>query len=162
TMNAELDGTIPVRAGEELPTDPLEDYLRQQLPDASGPMTVEQFGLGHSNLTYLLRFGETELVLRRAPVGNQVTSAHDMGREFRILSKLWAVFPPAPRPVLYCEDTDILGVPFYLMERRRGIILRQKIPAGLEIDSPMARRLSTALIDNLARLHSLNYREAGL
>jgi aminoglycoside phosphotransferase (APT) family kinase protein len=110
----------------------------------------------------LVRVGDQDFVLRRPPFGNQVKTAHDMGREFRILSKLNAVYPPAPRPLFYCEDSGVLGAPFYLMERRRGIVLRRPDTPGVTIDPPTARRLSTALIDNLALLHSLDYRAAGL
>src|SRR3954449_11067973 len=161
-MHEEYDRTAPVRAGEELPVAALEAFLRRHLPDAPGPLVVEQFPQGHSNLTYLLRLGETELVLRRAPFGNQVKTAHDMAREYRVLSKLCAVYPPAPRPVLFCDDPGVMDVPFYVMERRRGVILRQRLPPGLEVDAPTARRLSTALIDALADLHSLDYAAAGL
>src|SRR5690349_14712412 len=101
-MIEEHGQTRPVRAGEELPVAALESYLLSRLPGASGPLVVEQFPEGHSNLTYLLKLGQDELVLRRGPFGNRVKTAHDMGREYRVLSKLWAVFPPAPRPVLYC------------------------------------------------------------
>jgi aminoglycoside phosphotransferase (APT) family kinase protein len=158
---AELDPTTAVRAGEELPVT-LEDYLRQHLEGATGPFTVEQFASGHSNLTYLLRLGDAEWVLRRPPFGNQVKSAHDMGREYRVLSRLSMVYPPAPRPVLYCDDPAILGAPFYVMERRHGIVLRRQLPPGCVIDPATARRLSTALIDNLALLHGLDYRAAGM
>jgi aminoglycoside phosphotransferase (APT) family kinase protein len=160
-MDVELDSTTAVRSGEELPA-ALEGYLRQHFADATGPFTVEQFAQGHSNLTYLIRLGDTEWVLRRPPFGNQVKTAHDMGREYRVLSKLWAVYPPAPRPVLYCDDPAILGAPFYVMERRLGTVLRRRLPPGVTIDPLMARRLSTTLIDNLALLHSLDYRAAGL
>jgi aminoglycoside phosphotransferase (APT) family kinase protein len=160
-MDLELDATAAVRAGEELPA-ALEGYLRQHLAGVSGPFTVEQFAHGHSNLTYLIRLGNAEWVLRRPPFGNQVKSAHDMGREYRVLSKLWAVYPPAPRPVLYCGDPAIVGAPFYVMERRRGIVLRRQLSSRVAIDPAMARRLSTALIDNLALLHGLDYRAAGL
>jgi aminoglycoside phosphotransferase (APT) family kinase protein len=158
----DLNTAAPVRPGEELPLAPLEAYLAQRLPDASGPLTVEQFPHGHSNLTYLLRRGDQEFVLRRPPFGNQVKTAHDMGREFRVLSRLCTVYPAAPRPNFYCEDDNVLGVPFYVMERRRGVILRRADNPGLAIDPPTARRLSTALIDNLALLHAVDYKAAGL
>jgi aminoglycoside phosphotransferase (APT) family kinase protein len=161
-MSCDLDAAARVRPGEELPVATLEAYLAERLPDAAGPLAVEQFPHGHSNLTYLLRKGEQEFVLRRPPFGNQVKSAHDMGREFRVLSRLCAVYPPAPRPLLYCEDDSVLGAPFYVMERRRGVVLRHADTSGLTIDPPTARRLSTALIDNLALLHALDYRAAGL
>jgi aminoglycoside phosphotransferase (APT) family kinase protein len=157
-MSADLNGSVSVRAGEEIPADKLAPYLKQHLPAAEGELTVEQFPHGHSNLTYLVRIGSRELVLRRPPFGNQVKSAHDMGREYRVLSRLCQVYPPAPRPYLYCDDETILGAPFYLMERRHGLILRK----GGRESSFGARQLSTALIDNLAVLHSIDYRAAGL
>jgi len=161
-MNLDLDTAASLRPGEELPVASLEACLAERLADAAGPLTVEQFPHGHSNLTYLLRTGDREYVLRRPPFGNQVKTAHDMGREFRVLSKLSAVFPPAPRPYFYCEDPGVLGAPFYVMERRRGIVLRRADTPGLNLDPPAARRLSEALIDNLARLHALDYKAAGL
>jgi len=161
-MSAHLDGTRPVRRGEELPVGALEAYLRHHLPDADGPLEVEQFPHGHSNLTYLLRRGGREWVLRRPPFGNQVKTAHDMGREFRVLSKLSAVYPPAPRPLHYCEDAGVIGAPFYVMERRRGVVLRRTLPAGLTLEPETLRQLCVALIDNLALLHTLDYRAAGL
>jgi aminoglycoside phosphotransferase (APT) family kinase protein len=161
-MSAALDSTTSVRPGEELPLARLEAYLREHLPDGATPLTVEQFPHGHSNLTYLLRLGETEWVLRRPPFGNQVKTAHDMAREYRVLSGLCGVFPPAPRPQLYCDDEKIVGAPFYVMERRRGLVLRKQLPPGVRLDPPTARRLCLALIDTLAELHALDYRAAGL
>ena len=161
-MNADLNTTAAIRAGEELPLERLREYLKERLPDFAGPLTVEQFPAGHSNLTYLLRCEGRELVLRRPPFGNQVKTAHDMGREYRVLSRLSLVYPPAPRPQLFCDDDSVIGAPFYLMERRRGLVLRKTCPPGLVIDADMARRLSTALIDNLAALHALDYRAAGM
>jgi aminoglycoside phosphotransferase (APT) family kinase protein len=160
-MKLAIDGTAPVRSGEELPIDRLEACLRQHLPDAAGALTVEQFPHGHSNLTYLLRLGEREMVMRRPPFGNQVKSAHDMSREYRVLSKLSAVYPPAPRPYFYCEDEAVIGAPFYVMERRKGIVLR-RVSGGSPVDTETARRLGLSLVDNLARLHMLDYKAAGL
>lgn len=157
-----IDSPRPVREGEELEATSLGAYLCERLPDVSGRLTVEQFPGGFSNLTYLLRFGDRELVLRRPPFGNRVKSAHDMGREFRVLDKLHPVYPPAPRPFLYCEDEDVLGAPFYVMERRRGVILRRNLPDGLEISPDLAGRLSASFIDNLATFHTLDYEAAGL
>jgi aminoglycoside phosphotransferase (APT) family kinase protein len=151
--------TTAVRPGEDLPVAALEAYLAAHLPDAAGPLAVEQFPHGHSNLTYLLRAGDREFVLRRPPFGNQVKTAHNMGREYRVLSKLSAVYPPAPRPYVYCDDEGVIGAPFYVMERRRGVILRG---ADAALDPPTARRLGEALTDNLALLHSLDYKAAGL
>ncbi len=161
-MDERSDDSIPVRSGEELPVSGLEDYFTRHLPGTSGPLTVRQFAGGHSNLTYLLRLGEADFVLRRAPFGNVVKSAHDMAREYRVLSKLWPVYSPAPRPLLFCDDPTVMDVPFYVMERRQGIILRRPIAPDISIDPPTARRLSTSLVDALADLHGLDYNAAGL
>lgn len=161
-MTIELDCGVKVRAGEELALGPLEDYLRRHLPAFSGPLVIEQFPHGHSNLTYLLRLGSEELVLRRPPFGNQVQTAHDMSREFRVLSKLSTVFPLAPRPFFFCDDLGVIGAPFYVMERRRGVILRKSLPPSVDLTPDTMRGLSVALIDNLAKLHSIDYRAAGL
>jgi len=161
-MTADFNKTAPIRAGEELPVDQLAAWLQAHLPDAAGPLTIEQFPAGHSNLTYLLSCGNTELVLRRPPFGNQVKSAHDMGREFRVLSRLCRVFPAAPCPYAYCDDESVIGAPFYVMERRRGLILRKAASSEILINPEMARRLSTALIDQLALLHSIDCQAAGL
>ncbi len=161
-MSEILDSTRPVRAGEELNVPALEQYLLKELPDAHGPLVVEQFPGGASNLTYLIKLGETELVLRRPPFGNRVKSAHDMGREYKVLSKLHQVYAPAPRPLVYCEDESILGAPFYCMERRHGVVLRRKIPEGLNLDPQTLARLNRAFIDNLVEFHHIDYQAAGL
>src|SRR6266849_4450700 len=143
-MSLHLDHAGTIRPGEELPLDRLEGYLRQHLPGISGALTVEQFPQGHSNLTYLLRLGSAEFVLRRPPFGNQVKTAHDMGREYRVLSALSGVYAAAPPPLLHCADETVLGAPFYIMERRRGVILRAKLPADCRLDPLAAHRLGLA------------------
>jgi len=155
--------TRPPRPGEELDSAALAAYLAQHLPGGvTGELTVEQFPGGHSNLTYLVRIGDREAVLRRPPVGSKVKSAHDMGREVRVLSRLAPAWPPAPAPLVYCEDEAVLGCRFYLMERRRGVILRKQPPPGVAIDPPTARRLCEALIDCLVELHAIDYAAVGL
>lgn len=161
-MNDILDATRPVRPGEELNADALETYLLAQLPGTRGPIAVEQFPGGASNLTYLVRLGDAEMVLRRPPFGNRVKSAHDMGREYRVLSKLHAVYRPAPRPLAYCEDDAVLGAPFYCMERRYGVVLRRNLPDGIRLDPDTLGRLNRAFIDNLVAFHHIDYEAAGL
>ena len=157
-----LDRPGAVRPGEALDAGRLTSWLERMLPAASGGIEISQFPHGHSNLTYLVRVGEGEYVLRRPPFGNVVKTAHDMGREFRILERLAPVFPEAPRPLIFCEDAHVLGAPFYLMERRRGIVLRRELPAGVTLTPALAERLSGALVDTLVRLHAVDYAAAGL
>lgn len=157
-----LDAAKPIRPGEELDTIRLQAHLLANLPGANGELSVEQFPSGWSNLTYLLKLGNQELVLRRPPFGNQVKSAHDMGREYRVLSKLCEVFPPAPRPYLYCEDPDVIGDQFYVMERRTGVVIRAVPPEALRSDPGLVRGLNEALIGCMAELHAVDYQAAGL
>ncbi|MEX2015471.1 MAG: phosphotransferase family protein [Candidatus Hydrogenedentales bacterium] len=157
-----LDRTAPVRAGEELDLEKLEPYLRQELSVPNGPFEVEQFPGGHSNLTYFVRLGDLEMVLRRPPFGSKVKAAHDMGREYTILSHIHDRYAPAPRPLLLCEDESILGAKFYAMERIRGVILRARKPAGFEIDRDTVRGCCRTLMNNLADLHAVDWEAAGL
>jgi aminoglycoside phosphotransferase (APT) family kinase protein len=161
SADAQLDKTRAVRAGEELDVPKLEAFLAREIPDVAPPIAVEQFPGGHSNLTYLVRDAKgRELVLRRPPFGNRVKTAHDMGREYKILSKLSAVYPPAPRPLAYTENPEILGSPFYVMERIRGVILRRGSPV---VPSPeTARKLCESFVDNLVLLHAVDPAKAGL
>ena len=159
---SKLDSAKPIRSGEELDLGRLRDYLLSELPAADGELVIEQFPSGWSNLTYLLKLGDQELVLRRPPFGNEVKSAHDMGREFKVLSKLCDVFPPAPRPHLYCQDPAVIGDEFYVMERRRGVVIRAEPPESLVGDPATVRQLSTAFVNCMADLHAVDFEAAGL
>ncbi|HSU91462.1 MAG TPA: phosphotransferase family protein, partial [Sporolactobacillaceae bacterium] len=153
-----------VRAEEELDWKKLADYLRDKLPGADAPMTVKQFRGGSSNLTYLLRFGEREWVMRRPPFGPLPVGGHDMGREYKVLSRLWEVYKPAPRGMLFSDDISIVGAPFFVMERRSGIVIknRQPLPEELGTDPATYRALSQGFIDTLADLHRVDYPAIGL
>ncbi len=154
--------TARVRPDEELDRDALAGWLRGRLPGAEGPLELLQFPGGHSNLTYLLRFGDGQYVLRRPPLGPVAPTAHDMTREYRVLSALWPVFPPAPRPYLLCEDPGVIGAVFYVMERRRGIVVRTAIPPEIGDDREVRRRVSEAVVDTLVGLHAVDWEAAGL
>lgn len=158
-----IDTPRAVRPGEELDAGTLAAWLRAHLPAFEGDLQIEQFPGGHSNLTYLLRIGDRELVLRRPPFGSKVKTAHDMGREYRILSRLPDLYPKAPRALAHCDDLAVIGAPFYLMERVRGVILRQpRPPAGIALPPERMRRLSEAVVDGLAELHAVDPAAAGL
>ncbi|NBO64974.1 MAG: phosphotransferase family protein [Acidobacteria bacterium] len=163
THKERLPDTAPVRAGEELNLDALEQELRARLDiDPAASMQVEQFPGGHSNLTYCIRFGDLELVLRRPPVGPVAPTAHDMPREYRLLAAIHPYFPLAPRPVLLIEDLTVTGVPFYLMERRNGLIIREHLPDWIAQRPELCRRVGETLVDTLVELHNVNIQESGL
>ncbi|HJS52297.1 MAG TPA: phosphotransferase family protein, partial [Pyrinomonadaceae bacterium] len=154
--------TATVREGEEIDRANLAVYLQALLFLGTTQIRIEQFPAGSSNLTYLIRAGSDEYVLRRPPFGNTVKTAHDMQREFEVLSKLSNVYPPAPKPLLFCEDESVIGSEFYLMERRNGLIIRGTSPDELERPSELQRSVCRSFIQNLADLHSLDYHAAEL
>jgi len=158
-----IDPTRAPRKGEELDLRIVGDYLKKNIPGLSGDLTVEQFPSGYSNLTYLLRMGDQELVLRRPPFGaKRIKAGHDMHREYVILAALQKVYPPAPKPLAYCDDESVMGASFYVMERKKGIILRKDPPAGLVISPKTARKLGVSFLDNLTAIHSIDYKAIGL
>lgn len=167
------DRPSEVRSGEELDTEALRGFLRREMsevfagrgpetPIPEAPIQVRQFRSGYSNLTYLVRVGDRELILRRPPFGSQVATAHDMEREYRVLSRLQPLWDKAPPPLVLCQDPAVLGAPFYLMERVRGMILRRDPPPGIELDPDTARGLSKTLVDTLVELHGLDLEATGL
>ncbi len=151
-----------VRKGEELDAAKIEEFLKDSIPGLSGSVAIRQFPSGFSNLTYWVAVGDAEFVLRRPPFGTKAKTAHDMGREYRMLKALRPVFPYCPEPYLYTEDTSIIGSPFYVMERVKGIILRRELPEGLEFTTDQARRLCRRLLDVHVELHSIDYEHIGL
>ncbi len=150
-----------VRPGEELERQVLERLLQEQL-GLGGELELLQFPSGYSNLTYLLRMGERELVLRRPPFGTKAKSAHDMGREFRVLSALHPHFPRAPKPLYHEADESVLGAPFYVMERIQGIIVRRDLAADFPIPPEQRPELCRQHQQVQAELHQLDYAAAGL
>ena len=157
-----MDSAKEVREGEALDWSTLEIYLRAQLPELKGEMSVAQFHGGHANLTYLLNFGETELVLRRPPFGKIAPGAHDMKREYRVLSKLYKHFPPAPRAYHLCEDEDIIGAKFVVIERKRGVVVRYKLLDCFKQFDHAEARITEAMIKAQAALHLVDYEKADL
>jgi len=152
----------PVRAGDELDWNRLEAYLRANIADLDGEMEALQFPYGSANLTYLLRFGPTELVLRRPPRGTIAPGAHDMKREHKVLSRLWQHWDKAPRSYLLCEDHDVIGADFFVMERREGIVIREVLPPEMAHHDRLAERTGLALADAMAEFHALDPDTCGL
>ncbi|RLQ96108.1 phosphotransferase family protein [Falsibacillus albus] len=156
--------TIRVRPGEELDAGRLEGFLRSHLGEIlpDGNLQVRQFSAGHSNLTYELKLDDWEAVLRRPPLGPVAPKAHDMEREYRILSEIESYFPPAPKPILFSKDQSIVGSPFFLMERKLGIVLDSEFPAQIEATKEEGRKLSTIMVERLVELHEIDYQITGL
>ncbi len=156
------DGTAPVREGEGLDVTSLKQYLAGRIEGLAGPLTVRQFPAGFSNLTYLVRAGDSEWVLRRPPHGVRPSSGHDMAREFRVLTGLQGRYRYAPEPVLLCEDPSVIGAPFYLACRVQGVILRRDYPRELQPSAALVRAQQEALVDALAELHQVDFLQTGL
>ena len=158
-----MSETIEIRQGEAFDLEAAERYLRAHVEDVpEGDLEVSQFPSGASNLTYLLEIGDWEAVLRRPPLGPVPPKAHDMGRESGILARLNAVYPLAPKPYFFCEDESVIGAPFYVMERRTGVVLDDSFPEGVDHDEELCRGISRTVVDTLVELHAVDVREAGL
>jgi aminoglycoside phosphotransferase (APT) family kinase protein len=158
-----MSETIDVREGEAFDPEAVGRYLREHVEEVpEGELSVSQFPSGASNLTYLLKVGDWEGVLRRPPLGPVPPKAHDMGRESAILAKLNDVYPLAPRPYFFCEDESVIGAPFYVMERRTGIVLDESFPGSIEPDQELCRGISRTLVDTLVELHAVDVEGAGL
>ncbi|WP_116125745.1 phosphotransferase family protein [Lewinella sp. IMCC34183] len=153
---------MDTRPGEELPLESLEPYLRQNLPGAEGALSVTQFRGGHANLTYELTFGHRAFVLRRPPFGTIAPGAHDMRREYQVLSRLPEAFAPAPRALLLCTDPQVIGADFVVMERRYGTVVRYALPEVFQGTSDVQYRLTDALMRATADLHRVDVDAVGL
>jgi aminoglycoside phosphotransferase (APT) family kinase protein len=147
---------IAIRPEEWIAVERLEPYLRERLHEPKAPFDIAQFGGGHANLTYLLRFGEREYVLRRPPLGPVAERAHDMRREYRVLSRLYRAFTLAPRAYVLCTDHGIIGADFVVEERKMGIAIRRDLPEAFQSDSLFCQRMGEMLVDTLAALHGVD------
>lgn len=155
--------TIQVRANERLDEVKLQLFLKSQFPDLpEGILEISQFSAGHSNLTYCLKVGDFEAVLRRPPHGPVAKKAHDMKREFTILSALHPFLAAVPKPFVYIEDRDIIGSDFFIMERKKGIVLDTDFPKGIEHSEQLARQISEKMVDSLVALHAIPYQDTML
>ena len=158
----DVDQPVEIRKGEGIDLARLNDYLSIRAPLIGMVTAQKQFPGGYSNLTYLLISDKGEYILRRPPFGAAIKSAHDMGREFNVLSSLQKHYSKIPQAIIHCEDTEIIGAPFYIMERIKGVILRPSSVKGIKLSSTEMRKVSEALVDNLVALHALNIHTTGL
>lgn len=156
-----LDQPSSIRTGEELNQEKLAAYLLEH--GIGKDISIQQFPSGYSNLTYLIQSEKEEYILRRPPFGANIKSAHDMEREYNVLSLLRkAGFTKAPEPVLLCSDENVIGAKFYLMKRLNGVILRNRVPKGMTIEPATFHQLSKAAVDQLVQLHQLDIKSSGL
>lgn len=153
---------IPMRSDERIDPESVSRFLEGKLPNIGGIPEIRQFEGGKANLTYLLRYPRVEYVLRRPPLGPIAPRSHDMAREYKVLSRLYQKFPLAPRAFLYSAEESIVGAPFLVMERRKGQVIRQRLPAGFADDPALNRRLSAMIVETLAALHKVEPHQVGL
>ena len=159
----QTEDTIQVREGENFDLQKVEQYLREHIEGiGEGSLQVRQFPSGASNLTYLVQIGSWEGVLRRPPFGPVPPKAHDMEREAGLLQHISPVFPLAPRPYVFCNDMAIMGVPFYVMERRHGVVVNEKFPEGVTPTEELCTNLSHNVVDTLVHIHGIDWQAAGL
>jgi aminoglycoside phosphotransferase (APT) family kinase protein len=148
-----------VRAEDAFDVRRVVAWLREHAADRTGvegEPQVRQYRGGASNLTYLLSFPDRQLILRRPPHGAKAKSAHDMGREFTIQSRLKPAFDYVPEMVAFCDDPDVIGSDFYVMEKLDGTILRGSLPDGMTLDAADAEKLSDRFLDVLVQLHAVD------
>lgn len=157
-----IDQATRIRKGENLDVEALKNYLSEHFKKPIHEIVIKQFPGGFSNLTYLVVADGAEYVLRRPPFGAKIKTAHDMGREFKVLSLLQDHYPHIPQPVVHCEEENVIGAPFYLMTRAKGIILRSPNAMKIKPDQETMRRLSEMVVNNLSDLHAIDIQATGL
>ena len=162
TLSSLVDRPIEVRAEDALDIPVVDAFLKERVAGLEGRPEVAQFPGGASNLTYLLRYPERDLILRRPPFGHKAKSAHDVLREARIMAALKPVYPYVPEIVALGVDQALMGCDFYVMERLVGIIPRRDLPQGLGLDEAATRKLCLAVLDKLIELHLVEPETAGL
>ncbi len=160
-MNPSAD-TISVRSDEKFDEQKITNFLKGKLEGSDNPLIVRQFPGGKANLTYHLDYGSHEYVLRRPPLGPVALGAHDMAREYRVLSVLHQAFPQAPKAYLFSDDESIVGAPFFVMARHKGVVVRTEMPSGYSHLPEAGKQMSIALADALAEFHKVDYTSLGL
>ncbi|MGB3467823.1 MAG: phosphotransferase family protein, partial [Cyclobacteriaceae bacterium] len=157
-----IDQPTIIRQGEELDANTIQEYLNSKLPQHEKLMEIRQFPSGFSNLTYLLTTDRSEYVLRKPPIGANIKYAHDMAREYKVLTLLKPHFSFVPEPIALEESGNVLGTPFFMMERVKGVILRNKPPKSIDLTEELMRAVSTNAVKQLADLHQTDLEKSGL
>lgn len=147
---------------EGLDLDALGAWLDRESPGLlTGPLSADMITGGKSNLTYVVGDGAHDVVVRRPPMGHVLATAHDMGREYRAMAALAGTDVPVPAMHALCEDTEVIGAPFYVMQRSPGT--PYKHASELEaLGAERTRAISEDLVDTLGRLHAVDYAAVGL
>jgi aminoglycoside phosphotransferase (APT) family kinase protein len=153
-----MEANVPAGVDYE----PVSRYFAEHVPEAEGPLTFRLIGDGRSNLTYLVEGPHGKWVMRRPPLGHVLPTAHDMSREHRVLAALADTDVPVPRPLALCEDNEVNGAPFYIMEYRPGVILTETLPDDYATTAEERKAMSLALVETLVKLHAIDYRAVGL
>ncbi|GIM81501.1 phosphotransferase family protein [Salinispora arenicola] len=157
-----IDDSAPTGSPRGLDLGRLAKHLAMHRPELTGgPLSARLITGGRSNLTYLLRAGEREVVLRRPPLGHVLATAHDMAREFRVISALAPTHVPVPEPLLLCTDPEVIGAPFYLMAHVDGTVFRTREQTD-PLPAEQRRGLAMAMMDTLAALHTVDPEAIGL
>jgi aminoglycoside phosphotransferase (APT) family kinase protein len=136
----------------------LEKFLAERLPGETAPVEAQRLSAGHSNETFYITRGQDRWVLRRPPLPPYLPTAHDVGREYRFISALQGTQVPVPKPVLFCENTSVIGAPFYLMERLPGVVIRSEVPPQFD-NEESGRQIAEDLIQTLVKLHAVDWRQ---
>ncbi|MCG8316460.1 MAG: phosphotransferase family protein [Pseudomonadales bacterium] len=157
-----LDQAQKVREGEELDANNVDGWLKSHVEGLQGTPHIKQFPGGSSNLTYLVAYENRDLILRRPPFGTKAKSAHDMGREYRVMNGLKPVYPYVPNVVAFCDDEAVMGCDFYAMDRIKGIIPRKDMPEDIRFTEEETNALCRAYFDRFIDLHKIDYKAAGL
>jgi len=157
-----IDKPTKIREDEELDIARLSNYLSNFLDINQSDFEILQFPSGFSNLTYLIRSNQKEYILRKPPIGAQIKSGHDMSREYKVLSALKNNYKKSPIPIHYCDDFDITGSDFYIMERIKGTVLRSNNFKKILTNKTQYDFIASEFVDTLVELHKLEIEKIGL
>jgi aminoglycoside phosphotransferase (APT) family kinase protein len=162
TPNFSIDSPREIRDGEEFALETLKTYLSENNINADD-LSIKQFPSGYSNLTYFLKSSSQEFVLRRPPFGaKSLQGGHDMFREYNVLKNLKSQFLKVPDAYLYCDNSEIIGAPFYLMERVEGYIIRPNLQQKDSPGKEIIQNVSKSLVSTLVELHNVDIDQANL